>query len=74
MTNAKNDHDRLNDAYDAFFDVFDRHNLTPEEAFGLLVNLTVQIAGDLPKREMLNTISEVYDHDRAVRLISKEVH
>lgn len=65
---------RLNDAYDAFFDLFDHYNLVPEEAFGLLVNLTVQIAGDLPKQDMMDTISEVYDHDRAVRLSSKEVH
>ena len=74
MTVRKKNVDRLNDAYDDFFNLFERHKLTPEETFSLLVNLTVQIAGDLPKKEMMDTISQVYDHDRAVRFSSNEVH
>ena len=65
---------RLETAYCEFFDVFDRNKLAPEDAFSLLVNLTVQIAGDMPKGEMLQIIDQVYDHDRAMRLSSKEVH
>lgn len=74
MTVRKKKVDRLHVAYEDFFNLFERHKLTPEETFGLLVNLTVQIAGDLPKDDMLDTISRVYDHDRAVRFVSKEVH
>jgi hypothetical protein len=43
-------------------------------AFGLLVKLTVQIAGDTPKQEMLNIISAGYDLDRFLRPQPKEVH
>lgn len=74
MTVHKNKIDRLNVAYNDFFNLFDRHKLTPDECFGLLVNLTVQIAGEIPKEEMMAVISEVYDHDRALRFSSGEVH
>jgi len=74
MTVPEKNVDRLNVAYDDFFNLFERHNLKPEEVFSLLVNLTVQIAGDLPKRDLMDTISAVYDHDRAIRFSSKEVH
>lgn len=74
MTVAKKHVDRLKVAYEDFFNLFDRHKLKPEEVFSLLVNLTVQIAGDLPKEDLMDTISQVYDHDRALRLSSKEVH
>lgn len=74
MTVAKKTVDRLAVAYDDFFNLFDRHKLKPEEVFSLLVNLTVQIAGDLPKQDLMDTISQVYDHDRAVRFSSNEVH
>jgi hypothetical protein len=74
MIVRKKNVERLNDAYEDFFNLFERHNLTPEETFGLLITLTVQIAGDVPKEDMMATISQVYDHDRAVRLSSKEVH
>jgi len=74
MTVPENNVERLKVAYDDFFNLFDRHKLKPDEVFSLLVNLTVQIAGDLPKRDLMETISEVYDHDRAMRFSSKEVH
>jgi hypothetical protein len=64
----------LNNAYEQVFDVFDANNLKPEDAFGLLVRLTVQIAGDIPKQEMLAIIAAAYDLDRFLRPQPKEVH
>jgi hypothetical protein len=66
--------ERLNDSYEQIFDVFDKNKLDPEMAFSLLVKLTVQIAGDMPKPEMLGIISSAYDLDRFLRPQPKEVH
>jgi hypothetical protein len=74
MTVPEEELDRLNEAYEQIFDVFDKNKLDPEMAFGLLVKLTVQIAGDMPKPEMLNIISAAYDLDRFLRPQPKEVH
>ena len=74
MTVPDEEVDRLNDAYEQMFDVFDANKLEPEMAFGLLVKLTVQIAGDMPKQEMLNIISAAYELDRFLQPQPKEVH
>jgi hypothetical protein len=74
MTVLEEELDRLNEAYEQIFDVFEKNKLDPEMAFGLLVKLTVQIAGDMPKPEMLNIISAAYDLDRFLRPQPKEVH
>jgi hypothetical protein len=74
MTVPEEDGNRLNDAYEQIFDVFDNNKLDPQMAFGLMVKLTVQIAGDLPKQEMLDIISAAYDIDRFLRPQPKEVH
>jgi len=66
--------ERLNNAFEQIFDVFDKNKLDPEMAFSLLVKLTVQIAGDMPKQEMLTIISSGYDLDRFLRPQPKEVH
>ena len=66
--------ERLNNAYEQIFDVFEKNKLDPEMAFGLLVKLTVQIAGDTPKQEMLTIISAGYDLDRFLRPQPTEVH
>ena len=74
MTVLEEELDRLNEAYEQIFDVFEKNKLDPEMAFGLLVKLTVQIAGDMPKPEMLNFISAAYNLDRFLRPQPKEVH
>jgi hypothetical protein len=74
MTVLEEELDRLNEAYEQIFDVFEKNKLDPEMAFGLLVKLTVQIAGDMPKPEMLNIISAAYNLDRFLRPQPKEVH
>ena len=74
MTVDEDEANRLNDAYEQIFDVFDKNKLEPEMAFGLMVKLTVQIAGDLPKPEMMAILSTAYDIDRFLRPRSNEVH
>jgi hypothetical protein len=74
MTVLEEELDRLNEAYEQIFDVFEKNKLDPAMAFGLLVKLTVQIAGDMPKPEMLNIISAAYNLDRFLRPQPKEVH
>jgi hypothetical protein len=74
MTVDEEEFNRLNDAYEQVFDVFDKNKLDPEMAFGLMVKLTVQIAGNLPKEEMIAIISAAYDIDRFLRPHSTEVH
>jgi hypothetical protein len=54
--------------------VFDKNKLEPETAFGLMIKLTVQIAGDLPKSEMIAILSAAYDINRFLRPRSNEVH
>jgi hypothetical protein len=74
MTVDEEENERLNNAYEQVFDVFEKNNLEPEMAFGLMVKLTVQIAGDLPKEEMIAIISTAYDIDRFLRPRPTEVH
>ena len=74
MTVDEEENERLNNAYEQIFDVFDNNKLDPEMAFGLMVKLTVQIAGDMPKPEMMNIVSAAYDLDRFLRPQPKEIH
>jgi hypothetical protein len=74
MTVDEEEMNRMNEAYEQIFDVFDKNKLEPETAFGLMVKLTVQIAGDMPKKEMLDIISAAYDLDRFLRPQPKEIH
>jgi hypothetical protein len=74
MTVLEEEIDRLNEAYEQMFDVFEKHNLTPEMTFGLMVKLVVQIAGDIPKPELLSIISSAHDIDRFMRPRSEEMH
>ena len=74
MTVLEEEMDRLNEAYEQMFDVFEKHNLTPEMTFGLMVKLVVQIAGDIPKPELLSIISSAHDIDRFMRPRSEEMH
>ena len=74
MTVLEEEIERINDAYEQIFDVFDANKLTPEMAFGLMVKLVVQISGDMPKPEMMNIISAAYELDRFLRPRSEEIH
>jgi hypothetical protein len=74
MTVPEEEIDRLNDAYEQMFDVFERNELTPEMTFGLMVKLVVQIAGDIPKPEFMEILSAAHDIDRFMRPRSEEVH
>ena len=74
MTVDEDQINRLNEAYEQIFDVFDKNKLEPETAFGLMIKLTVQIAGDLPKEEMIAILSAAYDINRFLRPRSTEVH
>lgn len=74
MTVDEEEIDRINEAYDQMFDVFEQNKLTPEMTFGLMVKLVVQIAGDIPKRELLGIISAAHDLDRFMRPRSEEIH
>ena len=61
-------------AYEQIFDVLEQNKLTPEDAFGLLIRMTVQLAGDIPKSNFLTMISEAHDIDRFLRGHTKGVH
>jgi hypothetical protein len=74
MTVDEDQINRMNEAYEQIFDVFDKNKLEPETAFGLMIKLTVQIAGDLPKEEMIAILSAAYDINRFLRPRSTEVH
>ena len=74
MTVVQEEIDRLNEAYEQMFDVFEKNELTPEMTFGLMVKLVVQIAGDIPKPELLGIISSAHDIDRFMRHHSEEMH
>jgi P2-related tail formation protein len=74
MTVPEQEIDKLNEAYEQMFDVFERNELTPEMTFGLMVKLVVQIAGDIPKPELLSIISSAHDIDRFMRPRSEEMH
>jgi hypothetical protein len=74
MTVDEDQINRMNEAYEQVLDVFDKNKLEPETAFGLMIKLTVQIAGDLPKEEMIAILSAAYDINRFLRPRSNEVH
>jgi hypothetical protein len=74
MTVLSEEINRINEAYEQIFDVFEANRLTPEMTFGLLVKLVVQIAGDMPKPEMMGIISAAHDLDRFMRPRSEEIH
>ena len=74
MTEFEEEIDRINKAYEQIFDVFEANKLTPEMTFGLMVKLVIQIAGDMPKPEMLGLISSAHDLDRFMRPRSQEIH
>jgi hypothetical protein len=74
MTVDQEEIERMNQAYEQMFDVFELNKLTPEMTFGLLVRLVVQISGDIPKPELLEIISAAHDLDRFMRIRSEEVH
>lgn len=74
MTVPKDEIERINDAYEQMFDVFEANKLTPEMTFKLLVRLVVQISGDIPKPALLEIISAFHDFDRFMRLRSEEMH
>lgn len=74
MTVDEQEIERINEAYEQMFDVFERNELTPEMTFGLMVKLVVQIAGDIPKPELLSIISAAHDLDRFMRPRSEEMH
>ena len=74
MTVDQEEINRLNEAYEQMFDVFERNELTPEMTFGLMVKLVIQIAGDMPKPEMMGIISAAHDLDRFMRPRSEEIH
>jgi hypothetical protein len=74
MTVDEDQINRMNEAYEQVLDVFDKNKLEPETAFGLMIKLTVQIAGDLPKEEMIAILSAAYDINRFLRPRSTEVH
>lgn len=74
MTVDEEEIGRINEAYEQMFDVFERNELTPEMTFGLMIKLLVQIAGDIPKRELLSIISAAHDLDRFMRPRSEEIH
>lgn len=74
MTVDQEEIERMNQAYEQMFDVFELNKLTPEMTFGLLVRLVVQISGDIPKPELLEIISAAHDLDRFMRLRSEEMH
>ena len=74
MTVDEEEIERMNQAYEQMFDVFDANKLTPEMTFGLMVKLVVQIGGDMPKPELLGIIAAAHDLDRFMRPRSKEMH